>query len=140
MQAIPWSKELKVGVSAIDGNHKELIKIANQFINAANRRSTIVTLARLLTRLRERAVDYIKVQENLMADARYSLRSRYSLENQRFKIALQRFQRHLQVAGEASAEDIRYFKASLLNHIKESNLALARIPLPQDTPQSGRFN
>lgn len=140
MQAIPWSKELKLGLPTIDGTHKELIKIANQFINAARRKSTITTLALLLTRLRENTVTYIEAKESLMAHARYSLRSRHSLENQRFKIALQRFQRHLQVAGKAEVEDIRYFRRSLLNHIKDSNLALANISLPSEIPQSGRIN
>jgi len=140
MQAIPWSNELKLGVSSIDTSNKEMVKIANQFINAASRRSPTVTLARLLTRLREKTVDYIKTKESLMAAARYSHRSRYSLENQRFKIALQRFQKHLQIAGTADAEDVRYFRASLLTYIKDSNLALASIALPTDMPQSGRIN
>lgn len=140
MQAIPWSNELKLGVSAIDASNKEMVKIANQFINAASRRTPTVMLARLLTRLRERAVNYIETKEKLMAQARYSHRSRYSLENQRFKIALQRFQKHLQIAGKPDVEDVRHFRASLLNHIKDSNLALASIAPPTDMPQSGRIN
>lgn len=140
MQAIPWSKELTLGVSSIDLSNKEMVKIANQFISAASRRTSTVTLAWLLTRLRESAVGYIETKERMMAAARYTHRARYSLENQRFKILLQRFQKHLQIAGKAEVEDVRYFRASLLNYIKDSNLALASIAGSLEMPQSGRIN
>lgn len=134
MQGISWSKELKLGIKPIDANHRKLISIANEFINAASQRSKTATLVRLLTKLRESAVSHINNQERFMATVRYHRRARHSLANQRFKVAMQRFQHHIQVAGGVNVNDVQYFKKSLINHIKDSKQAMEKSVMALNSP------
>ncbi|QJB58306.1 hemerythrin domain-containing protein [Pseudodesulfovibrio sp. zrk46] len=126
MQTISWNDDLKLGIKTVDSQHRRIIGIANEFINAANQRSNGAALSHILTRLREQAVANLSVEERLMARARYSRRSVRSLENQRFKVGLKRLQRHLHTTGEATAQDITQFKQSLINHIRGAKRAVIR--------------
>lgn len=118
MQTISWDDDLKLGIKTVDNQHRRMISIANEFINAANQRSNASVLALILTRLREQTTKHLSTEERLMAEARYSRRFIRSLENQRFKVALKGFQRHLRTSEEATIKDVQFFKQSLVNHIK----------------------
>ncbi len=118
MQTISWNEDLKIGIKTVDNQHRKLISIANEFINAANQHSRGIVLGRILTRLREQAVSHLSAEEKLMAQARYGKRSVRSLENARFKVAMKQFQHHLKVSGEVTFKDIHQFKQHMVQHIK----------------------
>lgn len=124
MQTISWNHDLKLGIKAIDVQHRKMISIANEFINAANQRSEATALAQIITRLREQAVTHLSAEEKLMASTRYRHRSIRSLENERFKVALKRFQRQLHTKGTASVKDVQFLRQSLVRHIKGAKQAI----------------
>lgn len=118
MQTISWNNDLKLGIKPIDDHHRRMISLANEFINAANQRSKATALTGILTELREQAVTNLTAEEKLMASVRYPNRTVRSLENERFKIRMKRFQQRLRHTGEASVKDVQLFKESLVKHIK----------------------
>lgn len=126
MQGITWNDDLKLGIKSIDSHHRTMINIANEFINAANQRSKTKTLTNLLIKFREHVVSHLKTEERIMASVRYRNRALYSLESERFKVTMKRFQRHLNIAGDATIKDVQFFKKTLLDHIRTSNHAITR--------------
>lgn len=126
MQTISWSDDLKLGIKTVDNKHRRLIGIANEFINAVNQHSRRTVLADILFRLREQAAQHLDAEERFMARARYSKRSIRSLENQRFKVILRRFQHHMQATGEATVKDVQHFKRALISHIQGSKRVILR--------------
>lgn len=126
MQTISWTNDLKLGIKAIDDHHRRMIGIANEFINAANQRSKGVALVNILIRLREQAVSHLSAEEKLMASVRYQGRTIRSLENERFKVALKRFQHHLRSTGEVTVKEVQFFRKSLIRHLKGSKNAIVQ--------------
>lgn len=126
MQTISWNEDLRLGIKTVDNNHRRMVGIANEFINAVNQHSRGAVLTGILCRLREQAVQHLTTEERLMAEARYSKRSVRSLENQRFKVILHHLQRHLQATGEATIKDVQVLKKSLLKHIQGSKRVIIK--------------
>jgi len=124
MEKISWNNDLRLGIEFIDDHHKKMIRIANEFINAANQGSKPRTLTHLMTQLREYTVSHFRTEEAIMTSVRYGNRSVHVLGNERLKVAMKGFHRRLNHAEKVTARDIRFLKKSLLNHIKDSNRAM----------------
>ena len=129
MQRITWNDELRLGIGFIDDHHKKMINIANEFINATNQGSKPKVLSQLLVKLREHAVSHLKDEERIMASVRYRNRSIHSLENERLKVAMKGFHRHLRTTEKITVRDIQFLKQSLISHITNSNEVVTRIML-----------
>lgn len=124
MQPITWNDELSLGIGLIDDCHKALIDIANDLIKAANMGRKPRTLTHHITKLREQAVAHIETEESIMASRRYEHRSRHSLENERFKVAMKQLHHRLKTAENVTSRDVESLTSSLVHHIKDSNQAI----------------
>lgn len=131
MQTISWNDDLKLGIKSVDNQHRRMVNTANEFITAANMNSKGLPLARIIAKLREEATEHLSIEDQIMAEARYSRRSVRSLENERFKVMLRELQRRIKNKGKPSATDIKQFRETLLTHIMRGKNAIIRCLITQ---------
>lgn len=63
---IEWTDEMKVGVPAMDAEHREMIAIANRFLAAAEDGALVPTLAAIMAELLSRTRAHFQSEERLL--------------------------------------------------------------------------
>lgn len=133
MAKLEWRNELSVGVTMIDDQHKELIRIANGLINAVSLGRDRKTLENVLRRLREYTVFHFKSEEALMEELRYDKRAQHANEHHELKDKVKGFQRMLYLQEELTPQAVLAFmKEWLLKHILQSDRDIARFIREQE--------
>ena len=119
---IPWDARYEVGIAVIDGQHREMVDIANRLLaglGAGAARDELVEALRELVRATEHnvATEERLMQEHGLAPAHHAA------EHRRLVEAIRRFDLRLDPGGiEASA---RWLTDWLLGHIDEDDRPFA---------------
>ena len=72
MEKIIWNESYSVGVKEIDEQHKKLIEIINQLIDAQDVSSHSEVISDILTNMMDYAFYHFKTEENLMREHQYA--------------------------------------------------------------------
>ena len=133
MHKIEWSDELSLGVEEIDGQHKELIRIANEVITAVTEELGPSVVDSIIHRLREYTVYHFNSEEQLMRDAFYPHVSAHTDEHGKLRDKVKEYQRLLYLQKKVTPKDVLDFmKAWLLEHILSTDRELAKFIHEQD--------
>jgi hemerythrin-like metal-binding protein len=119
---IQWSERYEVGIAAIDGQHREMVDIANRLLaglRAGRERDELVETLRELVRAAEHniATEERLMQEHGLAPAHHAE------EHQRLLEAIRHFDLRLDPGGLADAA--RFLHEWLLGHIDEDDRPFA---------------
>ena len=119
---IQWSERYEVGIAAIDGQHREMVDIANRLLaglRAGRDRDELVETLRELVRATEHniATEERLMQEHGLAPAHHAE------EHQRLLEAIRHFDLRLDPGGLADAA--RFLHEWLLGHIDEDDRPFA---------------
>ena len=119
---IQWSERYEVGIAAIDGQHREMVDIANRLLaglRAGRERDELVETLRELVRSAEHniATEERLMQEHGLAPAHHAE------EHQRLLEAIRHFDLRLDPGGLADAA--RFLHEWLLGHIDEDDRPFA---------------
>ena len=119
---IQWSERYEVGIAAIDGQHREMVDIANRLLaglRAGRERDELVETLRELVRAAEHniATEERLMQEHGLAPAHHAE------EHQRLLEAIRQFDLRLDPGG--LAESTRFLHEWLLGHIDEDDRPFA---------------
>ena len=119
---IQWSERYEVGIAAIDGQHQEMVDIANRLLaglRAGRDRDELVETLRELVRATEHniATEERLMQEHGLAPAHHAE------EHQRLLQAIRHFDLRLDQGG--LAESARFLHEWLLGHIDEDDRPFA---------------
>jgi len=119
---IEWSERYAVGIAAIDGQHREMVHIANRLLagqRAGRDRDELVETLRELVRATEHniATEERLMQEHGLAPAHHAEEHRRLLE------AIRHFDLRLDPGG--LAESARFLHEWLLGHIDEDDRPFA---------------
>ena len=119
---IQWSEHYAVGVAVIDGQHREMVDIANRLLaglRAGRERDELVETLRELVRAAEHniATEERLMQEHGLAPAHHAE------EHQRLLQAIRHFDLRLDPSG--LAESTRWLREWLLGHIDEDDRPFA---------------
>ncbi|MBF0606128.1 MAG: bacteriohemerythrin [Candidatus Magnetobacterium sp. LHC-1] len=68
---IKWTNDLSVGVDSIDNQHKELIAIINNLLNAINRGDSKDEIQKVVTFLKQYVETHFTMEETLMKRIKY---------------------------------------------------------------------
>lgn len=128
MTFIEWSNELKLGVPAMDTEHRLLIKLTNDFLAAVQERAPYSRLARILGELIARTRIHFQAEETLLDRASYPQLAGHRAEHARLLVEAQRlYERFLALDAQAqhdpntltplTTETAQYLKSWLVDHI-----------------------
>ena len=119
---IQWSESYEVGIAAIDGQHREMVDIANRLLaglRAGRERSELVETLRELVRATEHN---ISTEERLMQEHGLAP-AHHAEEHQRLLEAIRHFDLRLDPGG--MAEAARFLHEWLIGHIDEDDRPFA---------------
>jgi hemerythrin-like metal-binding protein len=121
---IQWSERYEIGIAAIDGQHREMLDIANRLLEglrAGRDRDELVETLRELVRATEHN---IATEERLMQEHGLAV-AHHAEEHQRLLEAIQHFDLRLDPGG--LAESTRFLHEWLLGHIDEDDRPFAEL-------------
>lgn len=121
---IEWSERYEVGIAAIDGQHREMVDIANRLLaglRAGRDRDELVETLRELVRATEHN---IATEERLMQEHGFAP-AHHAEEHQRLLEAIRHFDLRLDPGG--LAESARFLHEWLLGHIDEDDRPFAEL-------------
>jgi len=119
---IPWEARYEVGIAVIDGQHREMLDLANRLLEglrAGRDRHELVETLRELVRATEHNV---ATEERLMQEHGLSP-AHHAEEHRRLVEAIRQFDLHLDPAG--MADSTRWLSEWLLGHIDEDDRPFA---------------
>ena len=119
---IPWDARYEVGIAVIDGQHREMVALANRLLaglGAGAARDELVEALRELVRATEHNV---ATEERLMQEHGLSP-AHHAAEHARLLEEIRRFDRRLDERG--LAESARFLHEWLLGHIDEDDRPFA---------------
>ena len=119
---IPWDARYEVGIAVIDGQHREMVALANRLLaglGAGAARDDLVEALRELVRAAEHNV---ATEERLMQEHGLSP-AHHAAEHARLLEEIRRFDRRLDERG--LAESARFLHEWLLGHIDEDDRPFA---------------
>jgi len=126
MPSIEWSHELSMGVPLIDEQHKQLIALANNLIEAVDRGQKRQAIEDALRRLREYTVFHFNSEEQLMKEVLYDKRGDHALEHRRLKEQVKHYRRSIYYKENLNPEAVLTFLQSwLIKHLLETDRLLA---------------
>lgn len=126
MKKIKWSEELTLGVTQIDDQHRELLKITNGLINAIVIGRSSTTISNVVKKLREYTVFHFNSEEEFMSRIGYDKLSKHSTEHSNLKKKVKDFQRSIYKGEDIEPEELlELLKEWLLKHILESDRDIA---------------
>ena len=121
---IEWSERYEVGIAAIDGQHREMVDIANRLLaglRAGRERGELVETLRELVRCTEHN---IATEERLMQEHGLAV-AHHAEEHRRLLEAIRHFDLRLDPGG--LAESARFLHEWLLGHIDEDDRPFAEL-------------
>jgi hemerythrin-like metal-binding protein len=120
--ALQWEERYEVGIAAIDGQHREMLDLANRLLaglHAGRDHDELVETLRELVRATEHN---IATEERLMQEQGLSL-AHHAEEHQRLLGAIRQFDLHLDAGG--LAKSAKWLHSWLLGHIDEDDRPFA---------------
>lgn len=128
MTVIEWTNELKLGVPAMDAEHRQLLRLTNDFLSAAKEHAPFSRLTRIMGELIARARIHFQAEETLLDHAGYPGLAGHRSEHARLLVDAQRLYERFTTleadagADEAASRDLtleaaRFLQRWLVDHI-----------------------
>jgi hemerythrin len=127
MARIDWTDEFKMGLPAIDADHRQLLDITNEFLDAAEGAASADHLAAIMERLIERTRDHFTAEEQLLDRHHYPQLVTHKAEHERLITHAENLQAKLVGAAQAdnggrvALETADYLKHWLIDHIRHED-------------------
>lgn len=123
MQKIEWGERFSVGVTTLDDQHKELIRMINFLIDNQDAGADSEPVADVLQNMTQYAGYHFGTEERLMEAYDYPQYSSHQTEHTEFKAKATRFCMDAIAHKNALAGDVlTYLSAWLTKHILESDM------------------
>ncbi|WP_319763757.1 bacteriohemerythrin [Maridesulfovibrio sp.] len=118
MAGIEWNESLNLGIKELDKQHKELIGLVNDFLDAYGKGESAGAVDKILKQLKEYAVYHFNAEEKYMEEIEYP----HLAEHRQLHAALKNSVKSMQSARfhleEVSAEEIKALLSKwLIEHI-----------------------
>jgi hemerythrin-like metal-binding protein len=119
---IKWEGKYSVGLSIIDKEHKELIRIMNTAIEAKQHNDNIDEILILLKQLTDYALKHFSTEEFYMAKFKYSEFQYHQEEHHNFSNkAIAYCNRVIEGDNHIANEILEYLKQWLVDHIQKTD-------------------
>ncbi len=124
---IQWTDEFKLGLPAIDADHKELLDVCNQFLEAAQAGESVSQLAEILDRMILRTRAHFVAEERMLDRHNYPGLVAHKAEHQRLLLQAEALRaRYHDVSQEeeirhVTMETADFLQNWLLDHIRTND-------------------
>ncbi len=116
---IEWEEKYSIGLSIIDEEHKELIRIMNAAIEAKQHDDNIDEITKLLKQLTVYTLKHFSTEESYMVKFKYTEFQYHKEEHHDFsKKAIEYCNRVIEGDYHIANEILEYLKQWLINHIQ----------------------
>jgi hemerythrin len=116
---IEWEEKYSIGISIIDEEHKELIRIMNAAMVAKQHNDNIDEISKLLKELTTYALKHFSTEESYMAEFNYPEFQYHKEEHHDFsKKAIEYCNRVIEGDCHIANEILEYLKQWLVSHIQ----------------------
>lgn len=116
---IKWDEKYSVGISIIDEEHKELIRIMNEAIVVKQHDDNFDEISKLLKELTAYALKHFSTEESFMAEFNYAEFQYHKEEHHDFsKKCIAYCNRVIEGDRHIANEILEYLKQWLVNHIQ----------------------
>lgn len=127
MAQLEWNRSLSVGIATIDEQHKHLIELVNEFLEAADAGEGPAAIHGVVERLRKYTVSHFHDEEQFMEQIKYPDRGAHQVAHKELVRTVKLFQRDIYTQQGVSVAAMRSFlKQWLINHILEKDVALGK--------------
>jgi hemerythrin-like metal-binding protein len=124
MDKIFWTDKLSVGVAMLDEQHKRLIEMTNQLIEAPKITTKSETISKILGDMLNYAQVHFKSEENLFRRYGYPKLDQHITEHQAFKKQTMRFFQEITVDVSTVPDTmLKYLCEWIVEHILTSDMA-----------------
>ncbi len=121
---MPWGDKLKIGITQIDAQHKELVKMINELHRAMKMKIGAKEAGQILTRLADYTVYHFENEENLFETHQYPERDAHKEYHDKLVGQVLEFKREFQEGRAALSMDLMQFLTDWLrDHILETDKA-----------------
>lgn len=127
MTRIEWTDEFKLGLPAIDADHRELLDLCNQFLDAAQADQAISDLASILGLLILRTRAHFLAEERLLDRHNYPGLAIHKAEHDRLLTQADNLKARYDEVGEdeeiraLTMETAEFLQSWLLDHIRSND-------------------
>lgn len=121
---IDWSERHEVGIAVIDGQHREMLAIANRLLAGLHAGRDHDELVETLRELVRSAEHNVATEERLMAELGLDA-AHHREEHRRMLETVRNF--HIRLEPEALGESSRFLREWLLGHIDEDDRPFAEL-------------
>ena len=124
---IQWTEAYKLGIPAVDSEHKGLADLVNRFFAQAQEGATARELGATLNHLIDQTRGHFRNEESLLDRSNYPQLTQHAAEHDRLLLQLGHFQKAFQ-NGEATARELtidtaEFFRHWLLAHIQTEDMS-----------------
>lgn len=127
MKTIQWDERLSLGIEELDKQHKGLLAIANEVIQAAGSSEWNEQVRDVMQRLREYTLRHFSAEEGYMEKILYPDLMLHKQEHKRLVRRVKEYQAQLEKGVEVSPAEVRAFlKEWLVEHILGTDMAIGR--------------
>ena len=119
---LEWEARYEVGIAVIDGQHREMLDIANRLLAGLHAGRDHDELVETLRELVRAAEHNVATEERLMVELGLDA-AHHREEHRRMLDAVRNF--HIRLEPEALAESSRFLREWLLEHIEEDDRPFA---------------
>lgn len=122
---LQWSDSLNLGVAEIDNEHKQLLQVANELLDAVAHGRGEDAIERAVAQLREYTVTHFAHEEKYMERIAYPQLQEHVQQHKELTDKVKEFQRARFLQEEVSVDSVKNFlKTWLLEHILVEDMAI----------------
>lgn len=124
---IDWSDEFKLGLPAIDAEHRELLEVCNQFLEAVRTQQPVPTLAGILDTMILRTRAHFRAEERMLDRHGYPGLVGHKAEHDRLLLQAEVLRArlaevsHQDEMGNVTMEAAAFLQTWLLDHIRTND-------------------
>jgi hemerythrin-like metal-binding protein len=123
---MPWGDKLKIGISQVDEQHKELVKMVNELHCAMKMKMGAKEAGQILARLAEYTVYHFKTEEDLFEEHLYPERTEHKIIHDSLVEKVIEFKTEFEEGRAALSMDLMQFLTDWLReHIMKTDKAYA---------------
>jgi len=127
MSVINWDNSYSVGVEVIDNQHKELIKMLNELLNAMKDGKGSDAITQIVGSLAEYAKVHLNTEEALMSKYNYAEINSHKAEHDALRNKVDQYKRLLPAVTNLQTIELMNFLSNWLNdHIKGTDKKLGK--------------
>lgn len=119
MNQIEWSEDLSVGIAEIDGQHRQLIGILNDLIDAENQAKDIEAISAIISSMADYIDYHFGTEEKYMTRFQYKGLESHRKEHRIFIRRVFDFRKQFSLDSQSLSKDMLTFLMDwLLHHIR----------------------